>query len=282
LSVPEKSHILSNLSDLGSIEDDLNKLGLSKETAKVYVALLRTGRSSANALAKVAGIHRVDTYKKLNDLTQMGFSKLILGRPTLYEPIEPHAVLESLINSKKKELEHFIEETVRLEPKLRGVSSIPVNKIDDSHSVYQLVAGRQQGYGTIVKVLQTAKNDVQRTISPNGLKRNYKYKLLDELIACGKRGVRVRVITNVEQVPKKIIKLLTASIEVRQSTDSLLPFIIVDGETLLLSSQFNDSDMSLDSHSTRTVLIRDKKFAKLFSLVFEHFWESAKLVKMNK
>ena len=89
---------MPNSSDLESIEDDLNDLGLSRESAKVYVALLRTGRSPANALAKVAGIHRVDTYKKLNELTQLGFSKLILGRPTLYEPIDPRTVLESLIN----------------------------------------------------------------------------------------------------------------------------------------------------------------------------------------
>jgi sugar-specific transcriptional regulator TrmB len=282
LTLSEKKSTPSNLSDLERIEDELNELGLSRESAKVYVALLRTGRSPANALAKVAGIHRVDTYKKLNELTQLGFSRLILGRPTLYEPIEPHAVLESLINSKKKELELFIQNTARLEPKLRGVSSIPLIKVDDGHSAYQLVAGRQQGYGTIEKVLQAARYDVQRTVSANGLKRNYKYKLLDELIACAKRGVRVRVISNVEQVPRKIVDLLVSSIELRQVTDSLLPFIIVDGETILLSSQFNDSDMTLNSHSTRTVLIRDKKFAKLFSLVFEHFWASAKIVAKSK
>jgi sugar-specific transcriptional regulator TrmB len=268
-------------SSLESIEDDLNELGLSRESAKVYVALLRVGRSPANTLAKVAGIHRVDTYKKLNELTQLGFSKLIMGRPTLYEPTEPKAVLESLINSKRKELEHLLRNTARLEPKLRVLSTIPVIKVDNGQSSYQLVVGREQGYSTITKVLQAARSDVQRTISPNGIKRNYKYKLLDELIACTKRGVRVRIITNVERVPTKIVNLLLSNVELRHSTDSLLPSIIVDNETVLLSSQFNDNDMSLSSHSTRTVLIRDKKFAKLFSLVFEHFWSTAKVVSKS-
>jgi sugar-specific transcriptional regulator TrmB len=268
-------------SSLESIEDDLNELGLSRESAKVYVALLRVGRSPANTLAKVAGIHRVDTYKKLNELTQLGFSKLIMGRPTLYEPTEPKAVLESLINSKRKELEHLLRNTARLEPKLRVLSTIPVIKVDNGQSSYQLVVGREQGYSTITKVLQAARSDVQRTISPNGIKRNYKYKLLGELIACTKRGVRVRIITNVERVPTKIVNLLLSNVELRHSTDSLLPSIIVDNETVLLSSQFNDNDMSSSSHNTRTVLIRDKKFAKLFSLVFEHFWSTAKVVSKS-
>jgi len=270
-----------NRPDLDIIIDNLVELGLPTDTAKVYLALLRTGRSPANAIAKVAGVHRVDTYKKLKELTRLGFSKLIMGRPTLYEPTEPRSVLEALVNSKKAELEHAIESKTQLEPTLRALSStVPVTQLaDDGQSAYQVIAGRKQGYNMMAKALQSARHDVQRIISPNGLKRNYKYKLLNEHIACAKRGVRVRIITNTERVPSKILRVLFPSIELRHSPDSLLPSLMVDGETLILSSQFNDNDMSLDSQNTRTVLIKDKKFAKLFSLVFEHFWKSAEQVQ---
>ncbi len=266
--------------NLESIVDDLVELGLPNDTAKVYLALLRTGRSPATAIARVAGVHRVDTYKKLKELTRLGFSKLIMGRPTLYEAIEPNSVLEALVNFKRTELGHLVENRTRLEPTLRALSStVSVAQLDEGQSAYQVIAGRKQGYNTMAKALQSARYDVQRIISPNGLKRNYKYKLLNEHLACAKRGVKVRIITNTEQVPARILKLLYPIIELRSSPDSLLPTLVVDGETVILSSQFNDNDMSLDSQNTRTVLIRDKKFAKLFSLVFEHFWKSAKQAK---
>jgi sugar-specific transcriptional regulator TrmB len=266
--------------NLETIVEDLVELGLSKDTAKVYVALLRTGRSPANAIAKVAGVHRVDTYKKLKELTRLGFGKLIIERPTLYEPVDPKTVLEALINTKRRKLEHVMESGARLEATLRALSStVQVTQLDDGQSAYQVIVGRKQGYNMMAKALQSARYEVQRIISPNGLKRNYKYKLLDEHVACTKRGVRVRIITNAEHLPAKILKLVQPSIELRHSPDSLLPTLVVDGETVILSSQFNDSDMSLDSQNTRTVLIKDKKFAKLFLVVFEHFWSSAKQVE---
>ncbi len=256
---------------------DLGELGLRRDLARVYVTLLMLGRSSASNLVKASGLHRVDAYKKLNELTKLGFGKLFLGRPTMYEAAEPKTVLESLISATQKNLEQQMRKRQSLEPKLNAISRVAFDETESAQQQsYQIIVGRHQGYSAIERVLKTAVHSIQRISSPAGLKRNYKYGLLNEFINCGKRGVKVRIIVVGEKVPTKIIRALHPNIELRHSTEASLPYIIVDNETLIFSGQFNETEMSLDSRTARYLLIRDQQFAKLFALAFEQLWRSTK------
>jgi len=55
-------------------EDQLITLGLQKNEASVYLALLKSGRTKAQTLIKETGLHRMLVYKALDDLVSRGFA----------------------------------------------------------------------------------------------------------------------------------------------------------------------------------------------------------------
>ena len=56
-----------------NLNEVIEKIGLSKKEAKVYLALLRIGQSSASLIAKNSGLKRPTTYLILEDLRKRGF-----------------------------------------------------------------------------------------------------------------------------------------------------------------------------------------------------------------
>ena len=69
--------------DISRLSQELERFGLTRTAAKVYVALLVTGGAPANKLAKITGVHRVDVYKRLEELLRLGFVSVKLGRFTI-------------------------------------------------------------------------------------------------------------------------------------------------------------------------------------------------------
>lgn len=61
--------------------EELNKIGLSENEAKVYLALLEIGSATADEVAKKAGVKRPTTYVQLEELMKLGlvssFEKII-------------------------------------------------------------------------------------------------------------------------------------------------------------------------------------------------------------
>ena len=71
----------------------LRQLGLSEKEARVYLALLQLGRSTAYSVAVLAGIKRPTTYLILDDLTKSGFAVAIPSSvKKLYEAKPPEEV----------------------------------------------------------------------------------------------------------------------------------------------------------------------------------------------
>jgi len=85
-------------------EKELTKLGLLESEAKVYLALLKTGQSSAGVIAKQTKLNRVSVYKALEKLSQEGLiSSVILANTKMFQANNPQS-LQDLISKKQQEL----------------------------------------------------------------------------------------------------------------------------------------------------------------------------------
>jgi len=92
----------------------LQKLGLTDKESRVYLALLAVGQSSANAIARAAGLKRPTTYVVLEDLRKRG---LVLKMPgsqkQMFSAISP----QELVYEMKKnvtEAEHLLPELMNI------------------------------------------------------------------------------------------------------------------------------------------------------------------------
>lgn len=88
------------------ITDVLQNLGLSDKEARVYVALLKLGRSSAYGIAEESGLKKPTAYVILDELTKKGLAlKVPRAKKQLFiarSPEEYFASLEERVQSAKK------------------------------------------------------------------------------------------------------------------------------------------------------------------------------------
>lgn len=267
---------MASSEDVQRLSQGLEKFGLSRTAAKVYVALFAMGEAPANKLAKATGVHRVDVYKRLEELTRLGFVSVKLGRPSVYEPADPKFVLGQIMEMRRKELEGLADgkdwllaEFLQLRKRARLAPP------DQTAPLYQLIVGRQKGYDEAKSLMRSAQSEILRVVSAHGLIRNYNFGVLKEYKACAERGVRIRIISDFSRTPKRIVRFCTDNFEARHSSESTMRLLIVDRSAVLLSAVVNDMVMSIDSMDDRYLLIKDDKIANIVALLFEHLWTSS-------
>lgn len=88
----------------------LEKIGLTKNEIKVYLALLELGSSSTAPITQKAGIHMSRVYEALNTLTHKGLvSSEIRDKKSYFTAADPSTFLD-IIDEKKRNFEDILPE----------------------------------------------------------------------------------------------------------------------------------------------------------------------------
>ncbi len=112
------------------ITKSLEKIGLNKNEAIAYLALIEHGSQTAGTLAKKCGINRTTLYGILKSLSKKGFATTHLSEleVTYYQAVPPQQLLSS-IDKKQAELtetKRNIKDVLpQLEASYRGPTEIP-------------------------------------------------------------------------------------------------------------------------------------------------------------
>lgn len=110
-------------------QETLEKIGLSKNEAKVYLALLKLGSASVTDIAKSSGVHRVNTYDALERLMEHGLvSAVVKVNKKYFEAADPDRILDIL-----KEKEKVIEEAKKILPELKLDYKMAAKRQDVHH-----------------------------------------------------------------------------------------------------------------------------------------------------
>lgn len=88
-----------------STQDSLREIGLNDKEIKVYLTLLKNGRMTPAALAKLSKINRPTVYNIAKSLLSKGIIAEDLGGKTLYLTPLPPESLNQIIDKPKRELE---------------------------------------------------------------------------------------------------------------------------------------------------------------------------------
>jgi len=128
---------------------DLEHIGLNKNEAKVYYALILKGRATAQELVKALGVYRNIVYDNLEKLIDKGLVSFVIdGTKRKYIAEEPSAVI-NFLETKQEEINKKIKKAKELIP--------DINKIIGSHKykqdviLFRGVAGLKKVLGEIVK-----------------------------------------------------------------------------------------------------------------------------------
>jgi sugar-specific transcriptional regulator TrmB len=86
------------------LEQNLKSLGLNEKEVIIYLEVYKLGRATPATVARLSGINRTTVYSTAKELIKKGVLAGDLGAKTLYLTALPAQNLESLLESKRKQL----------------------------------------------------------------------------------------------------------------------------------------------------------------------------------
>src|SRR5437879_12755372 len=99
---------------LSEASEALQRIGLSRYEALVFVNLARAGAATAGEVARASGVNRVQTYRALESLGARGLVEVTLHRPRRYPARALDDVFDMIPDEKRPELQRTGEDRTDL------------------------------------------------------------------------------------------------------------------------------------------------------------------------
>lgn len=131
----------------------MERLGLNKNEARVYYALLLKGEASAQEIVKTLGVYRNIVYDNLEKLKEKGLVSFVnIGPKRKFIAEKPTAILDFLEN-KKSEIDKEFKIAQDMLPQISQI--LGLNKTKNNVSVFYGVAGMKKILREIVEGEET-------------------------------------------------------------------------------------------------------------------------------
>ncbi|MHB1261770.1 MAG: helix-turn-helix domain-containing protein [Thermoplasmatota archaeon] len=168
----------------------VQQYGLDEGEVDLYYHLCRLGPSRAATVAEAAGRKRTDVYRVLDRLVEKGFAEKSLERPARYLPRAIDDALERAMEARRSATEALDAQR----SDLARVWPRPLSQADPARPRFTVHQGSSQVNGLLVRMVESAKEEVLLAISRDGLARLDAQALAAALRARAEAGVMVRVL----------------------------------------------------------------------------------------
>jgi len=245
---------------------ELEKLGLTRNEAKTYVALLELGSATATPLTRRAGIHASKTYAALDGLLAKGLASYVVrdGR-RVFHAEEPTNLLEFLAEKKRK-IDEEEREAKKIIAELSGRRGAA--KETDEVLTYKGAGGLKSLYKKIYSTLRSGE-----THYVFGAPRNANELIEDFLVNANRKrarkGIELKIIYNSDarEFGKKREKLRLTQVKYFHGAGFTAPtcFEVFSDYTAIYYVTPNDM---------KCFVLRNAEIARSMRNFFEIIWNS--------
>ena len=267
-------------------EDFLNKLrqyfALNLYEAKIWTALLSRGVSTAGELADIGNVPRSRAYDILESLEKKGFVVMKLGKPIKYIAVDPKEVVvraQRLMRDNAeehvKQLENLRTTDVSKELELlykQGIEFVEptdlAGAIRSRHNIYSHLDQMIRGAEKSVVLMTTAKGLVKKAEILKPVFERLK-----------KKGIKIRIATQITKENAMIAKDLAKVAEVRNVEKINARFCLVDGKELTFMVM---NDENVHPSYDVGVWVKTPYFVSALESMFDMAWQDMKALNSVK
>ncbi|MEM0118036.1 MAG: helix-turn-helix domain-containing protein [Conexivisphaerales archaeon] len=279
---PEAANTQYSIDDslIQKLVTDLTLYGLTANQAKLYLHLLRNKPAGAREISRALNVHRVDVYRRLRELEELGIIEVHLDFPKKFTAIDPKTAIESLIQRNKSKVNELEQAKTDLQRRLNEVGKLvrlqsPNDVYSSQESFYKFTKGTTQYFAEIARLFKSARHEILKISSANGLRRATAMGLYKYYLRAYERGVKIRLITDVVPENRHYAQMFAKVTELRHISDVHFRFTIADRSVVLLSAKYDDKKIIPSSGYDNYFLFRDTTFASALCFIFERLWEGA-------
>ena len=261
---------------LSEATDALERVGLGRYEALVFVNLARAGAATAGEVARASGVNRVQTYRALESLEARGLVEVTLDRPRRYAARALNDVFEMIADEKRSELEELGEvrkALVEAWPRLSGRTREPPSVR------LQVIKGRAQIYRTLRQFVAGANEEVLAFTTTKGLQRSYRAGINEALLSAMRRGVKSRIAADVNAANAALMSRVAEQVPLRHVEHQRARFILVD-RTAILAFLIQD-ERTIRGDGETALWTNSPDFVKAHLEFFEKAWTAGMPAKVR-
>jgi sugar-specific transcriptional regulator TrmB len=178
----------------GSLLELLVEHGVPERGARLYLAACRAGPQTASALARLAGLNRVEAYRFVRLLEREGLLQTTGHRPMRLAAVPPGELLEKYVRKAADRLERLEGDRRRLLTDLEDELAGPD---PDDEQKFAVLEGRGRIQAFLKRRFGTAEKEVLLSVSGFSLAWAIDGGVDRALKEASARGVRLRMVTEV-------------------------------------------------------------------------------------
>ncbi|MBR9689576.1 MAG: TrmB family transcriptional regulator [Candidatus Altiarchaeota archaeon] len=249
---------------------------LNSYEAKVWVALLGRGITSAGELAELTGVPRSRTYDILESLERKGLVIMRLGKPIKYISINPTEVIDKLkkrvdleLHDRIKRIDEVKENPIWLE--VMSLFEKGVKKIDPTQ-ISGAIRGRHHLHDRFEELFAESKEEILLATSGIEMNRVIEYHY-PAMRSAKERGVKILIAVSKEGITDKNLKLSKELGEVRELGGFDTRFVITDEKEIIFMLT---SDQDVHPSYDTGVWLHSPFFCQGIRAMFVHSWVKMK------
>jgi sugar-specific transcriptional regulator TrmB len=264
---------------------ELMSFDLTRNEAKVYLALLQLKQASARAITNFSNVPRQEVYRVLPRLEKLGMIEVNIGKPTKFLSVPPEEVLSELIERQQEFLTRKISELRRrkntLKTELKKVEGRSAGLAPPEPVHFVLISGRHLINEKIQGMLRNAKREVLWMSPKLEIRRAVIYDRDKMLRQCAQRNVKVRILTEIDEKNVKEVKKLSRFCDVRHVPAVTSLITIINNKELIIGSAVHTSEDLTSGELVHKLWTNDSAHINVMKDFFEKVWSDSIPAKLE-
>ena len=258
-----------------AVDDAIHRLldsGLEEKEARIAVSLAGREPLKASEIGSLVGLTRMDAYNTLRRLQEMGIVRATVDRPMRFIGSSISDIFQHLITREELELQRLREHLEELEA---GDSDVFISMPPSvQEATFTVIKERGHIHAMLQRLIDDAEDDVMMMLGPWGILHICRSPCLEALNMAAARGVKVRVLAQLDAKTNRFFDELSDSIEIRHCDDSTAVAAFIDSEVALQSMSIEANPVGR-GRSDSALVIESKEFLLVQRELAESVWGSA-------
>ncbi len=189
----------------------LQTLGLTENECKAYFAVLSLGACTAVQISRESHLQRTQIYTLLSALVSKGLVEETIDRPKRYRPANAQHALSRLAVKNRDQLDRIVKESEQLAAKLEGLAK---NSKGTKPEEIRVIYGPQPARAHLLESAKSAQKEFWGMAGRRRPPHVSDSLLAEGLRSLASRGVKTKLIVEIDKKNLKQIRKMTATAEI--------------------------------------------------------------------
>jgi len=249
-----------SIDQFGKANEKLQRLGLTENEAKAYVAVVRLGSCKVAEIQHITGLHRPEIYRIMPRLVSLKLIEETLDRPKRYRPLDLRGSVAGLTNDATRRAQTIQRESGAL---IAELEKLQVGDRVGVEPQVRIVTGAENIRRNFREMLASAKAEIFLMSPKAAMSSASRSDLAYFFRTLKSKNLKVKSILEVDEANYNQCKRIGSASDVRHYSPIMVYMWIVDGQNVAIGlnptsrGSLNETSALLTSYPAYVRAIRE-------------------------